>query len=122
MASAKDKLIQKAESLGIDFDSGTITVPELQAKIDTAEEAMPRLPVQPLDSQPDEDEPVTGATMRCWNCKNQGTKTKTGRTPRLNQDGVCDVCGFDVKSVYNGDIEADKAAQRVEAVRAAERK
>lgn len=110
MASkSKDKLIQEAQSLGLDFDSGTVTVPELQDKIVAAKAAIPT-PVQPIQSAP--DAPTVGSTMRCWNCKNQGT------TSRLNADGVCDTCGFNVNTVYNGDIEAARAAQRAEAAKA----
>lgn len=72
-------------------------------------------PVKSVDDAPTGH--VSGSSMRCWNCKNHGVKP----TPRLNDEGVCDNCGFDVKTVYNGQIEADRAAQKVEAARQAER-
>lgn len=53
----------------------------------------------------------------CWNCQNHDPKTKN----RLDDDGTCDVCGFEKDKLYNGNIEADKAAQRAELARAAER-
>jgi hypothetical protein len=63
--------------------------------------------VQPLDSVDQAPaEPVTGATMKCWNCANQGTKS------RLDSEGVCPTCGFDIKTVYNGDIETVRAQIR----------
>lgn len=58
---------------------------------------------------------VSGARMKCWNCANHGVKSKT------DNNGVCSTCGFDAKLVYNGDIEADKAARRVELARQAEK-
>lgn len=70
--------------------------------------------VQPLESVP--DAPKNKGEL-CWNCKNHDSKTKN----RLNEDDVCDVCGFNKSTLYNGNIEADKAAQRAEAARAAER-
>ena len=52
----------------------------------------------------------------CWNCKAQDPKTKN----RLDDNGVCEVCGFEKDKLYNGNIEADKTAQRIEAAKAAE--
>lgn len=81
-------------------------------------------PVQPLQSSPTApvapSEPTPPAPPKktgevCWNCKNQGEDN------RLDEDGQCAVCGFDKSTLYNGNIEADKAAQRVEAAQAAER-
>lgn len=106
MTNDRDKLIQKAQSLGIDFDGGLVTVKELQEKIKKAQTNTSA--VQPVQSVKSTEDPVIGATMRCWNCKNHGVKP----TPRLNNDGVCENCGFDVKTVYNGDLEAAKAKQR----------
>lgn len=56
---------------------------------------------------------VSGGRMKCWNCANHGVKSRT------DNNGVCEVCGFDVKLVYNGSIEADRAAQRAERARQA---
>lgn len=76
-------------------------------------------PVQPLQSSPSAPaappEPPKKTGEACWNCKNHGEDN------RLDKNGVCDVCGFDKGTLYNGNIEADKAAQRVEAAQAAER-
>lgn len=113
MASpSKDNLIQKLQNKGLEFDGG-MTVEELQAILDRAAAYKDGLvePVKSVDDAP--EEPVTGATMRCWNCANQGTKS------RLGNDGVCKVCGFDVKLVYNGNIEAVKAAERQKALQGA---
>lgn len=70
---------------------------------------MPKVETQ----EQDESKKKTGEA--CWNCKNQGQDN------RLDKDGVCETCGFEKDKLYNGNIEADKAAQRVEAARAAER-
>lgn len=102
---SKNDLVQEAQSLGIDFD-GSISKSDLQAKIQIARDNIPT--VQPVQSVPD-DAPVVGATMRCWNCANQGVKS------RLNQNGVCDECGFDVKTVDNYDLDAIRATQKAEA-------
>lgn len=69
--------------------------------------------VQPPEDNDSPKEKKTGEV--CWNCQNQGEDN------RLNGDGKCAVCGFDKSTLYNGNIEADKAAQRAEAARAAER-
>lgn len=74
------------------------------------------LVVEPLKSKPDAPEPKNKGEI-CWNCKNQDSETDN----RLNDDNVCDVCGFEKDTLYNGNLEADKAAQRAEAARAAER-
>ena len=105
----KDALIQELQNKGLEFDGG-MTVEELQAILDKAnnyskdEDKDWVEPIKSVDDAP--TEPVTGATMRCWNCANHGTKS------RLNSKGICEVCGFDVNAVYNGNIEAARAAQR----------
>lgn len=71
--------------------------------------------VQPVESVKEAPSPNKGEI--CWNCKNQDPQTKN----RLDEDGVCDACGFEKDKLYNGNIEADKAAQRAEAARQAER-
>lgn len=73
--------------------------------------AKARESVQPLESV-DETPKKTGD--KCWNCANHDKKSYL-------VDGVCDTCGFDKNLIYNGNLEADKAAQKIEAVRAAER-
>lgn len=83
-------------------------------KPDTANEEWVE-PVKSVDDAPTGH--VSGSSMRCWNCQNHGVKP----TPRLNDKGVCENCGFDIKTVYNGNIEADRAAQRAEAARQLER-
>jgi hypothetical protein len=69
-------------------------------------------PVQSVDKAP-----VKAKGEICWNCKSQDRKTGN----RLDESGVCSVCGFNKNSedFYNGNVEADKAAQRVEAARKA---
>jgi hypothetical protein len=54
---------------------------------------------------------------QCWNCKNQNRRTGN----RLDEAGNCAECGFSKNSdsMYNGNLEADKAAQRVELTRQA---
>jgi hypothetical protein len=69
--------------------------------------------VQPLDSDTKKDQPTKVQGELCWNCKNQDPET----TNTLDKNGNCAVCGFEKNLLYNGTIEADKAAQRVEAVR-----
>lgn len=71
--------------------------------------------VQPLETVEDKVPVLKGE--RCWNCYAQDRKTKN----RLDENGVCDACGFQKGLLYNGTIEADKAAQRAEAARVAER-
>lgn len=68
-------------------------------------------PVQALESV---DESPKQKGDKCWNCANQDKKSYL-------VDGVCDVCGFDKNNLYNGNLEADKAAQKIEAAQAAER-
>lgn len=104
----KDALIQELQAKGLEFDGG-MSVEELQAILDKGEEYKdgPVAPVKSVDDAP--KEPVTGATMRCWNCANQDTKT------RLPANGICPVCGFNVNTVYNGNIEAARAAARQQA-------
>lgn len=70
---------------------------------------------KPKDDPSEQNEAPKKTGEVCWNCKNQGEDN------RLDKDGVCPVCGFDKDKLYNGNIEADKAAQRAEAARAAER-
>lgn len=69
--------------------------------------------VQPLESK--NEKPAENKGETCWNCKNQDKRTKN----RLNADEVCETCGFDKKTLYNGELEADKAAQKAEAARQA---
>lgn len=66
------------------------------------------IPVEPIESV---DNAPTKSRELCWNCKNHDKKN------RLDVDGVCDVCGFEKDKLYNGNIEADKTAQRIEAAR-----
>ncbi len=47
----------------------------------------------------------------CWNCVNHGEKNK------LNVYGSCLKCGFEKNKLYNGNIEATKAAERLAAER-----
>lgn len=68
-------------------------------------------PVQALKSV---DEAPQKKGEKCWNCANHDKKNYL-------VDGVCDTCGFDKNSLYNGNLEADKAAQRIEAAQAAGR-
>lgn len=105
MAKTKDELIQEVQNKGLEFD-GNMTVSELQDVLDREANYVdsPVAPVKSVDDAP--NEPVTGATMRCWNCANQGTKT------RLPANGICTVCGFDVNQVYNGNIEAARSAEK----------
>lgn len=42
----------------------------------------------------------------CWNCLNQDENNP------LDSDGKCDVCGFEKKLLYNGNIEAEAASKR----------
>lgn len=68
-----------------------------------------------LTVEPLETKEAPKSKELCWNCTNHGEKN------RLSLDGTCEVCGFDKNTLYNGNLEADKAAQRAEAARAAER-
>lgn len=70
--------------------------------------------VQPLESVDESPKSDNKTKELCWNCTSQGEKNY------LDKNGVCEVCGFDKNLLYNGDLEADKRAQRVEAARAAE--
>lgn len=53
-------------------------------------------------------EPDRHQNETCWNCKAQDRKTKN----RLNDEGVCDTCGFNKNTLYNSTLEAEKAGQR----------
>lgn len=64
-------------------------------------------PIESVDKIPNKSKEL------CWNCKNHDKKN------HLDIDGLCEVCGFDKNTLYNGTIEADKIAQRVEAAQAA---
>lgn len=126
--ASKSELIQELQSRKIEFDGGS-TQKELQALLDsinqqdaeinapgaTTNEDEGKPAVQPLESVPD-SVPVH-KHERCWNCYAQDKKTRN----MLDEDGVCAVCGFEKGELYNGNIEADKATQRMELARAAER-
>lgn len=127
--ASKEKIIQELQKRSIDFDGGA-SKQELEALLAdnsdpadndvnapgaTNNEDKANPIVQPLQAA-DVKTPVLKGE-RCWNCYAQDKKTRN----RLNEDGVCDVCGFEKDLLYNGNIEADKAAQRAEEARAAER-
>lgn len=88
---------------------------EVNAPGSTVNEDEGKPVVQPLESIP-ESVPVHDHE-RCWNCYAQDKKTRNF----LDEDGICAECGFEKDLLYNGNIEADKAAQRMELARAAER-
>lgn len=124
-ARSKEVVIQELQKRNVDFDGGASAsslLKQLKAleKRDgdvnapgaTNNEDLPNSAVQPLESV---SVPVSKGEV-CWNCKAQDSKTKN----RLDEGGVCEVCGFEKDKLYNGNIEADKTAQRIEAARAAE--
>lgn len=87
---------------------------EVNAPGSTVNEDEGKPVVQPLETVPEKVPVLKGE--RCWNCYAQDRKSRN----RLDENGVCEVCGFQKGDLYNGTIEADKAAQRLEAARAAE--
>lgn len=90
-------------------------VPEVNAPGATVNEDEGKPVVQPLESVEEQPVPVS-RREQCWNCKANDRRTQN----RLDENGVCAECGFQKGLLYNGDIEADKAARRMEAARAAE--
>lgn len=69
--------------------------------------------VQPIETV--DKIPVKKTGELCWNCKNY-----EDRQNYLDKDGNCEVCGFTKSTMYNGQIEADRIAQIVEARQQAE--
>lgn len=124
----KQEIVQELQNRNIDFDGGA-SDKELLALLTSAEardedvnapgattnedEGKPL--VEPLESVTAQKVPVL-RKERCWNCYAQDKKTRNF----IDENGSCSVCGFEKSELYNGNIEADKAAQRVEAARAAE--
>lgn len=123
----KEEVIQQLQDRNIEFDGGA-SQKDLQVLLDesiardgdvnspgstnTEDKANPV--VQPLESVAI---PVTVSRKeQCWNCKANDRRTPN----RLDKNGHCGVCGFNKGELYNGNIEADKAAQRIELARAAE--
>lgn len=127
-ARSKEEVVQELQKRNISFDGGASGKDLLKilkqaerrdndvnapGATDNSDPAPPV--VQPLESV-NVPAPVKKGEI-CWNCQAQDSKTKN----RLDEDGTCPVCGFEKDKLYNGTIEADKAAQRVEAAQAAER-
>lgn len=124
----KEEVIQELQKRNIEFDGGatlkdlTALLSDSQAKdgdvnapgaTNNEDKANPIVPSQ--------ESPAVSAPVlhkeRCWNCYAQDRKTKN----LLDENGECAACGFVKDLLYNGTIEADKAAQRVEMAQAAER-
>lgn len=68
-------------------------------------------PVEPLEATTEAPKNEKGEL--CWNCEAQGEKNY------LDDKGKCAVCGFEKDKLFNGGIEAEKAAKRQEAAQAA---
>lgn len=127
-ARSKEEVVQELQKRNISFDGGAsgkdlLKVLKQAEKRDNDVNApgftdnsdlTPPI-VQPLESA-NVPAPV-GKNEICWNCQAQDPKTKN----KLDENGVCETCGFEKDKLYNGTIEADKTAQRIEAAQAAER-
>lgn len=61
---------------------------DVVAPVESAKSAPKSAPVQ--DNRPER-------LAKCWNCKK-----------RLDENGICPKCGFDVNQVYNAYLETDK--------------
>ena len=59
--------------------------------------------VAPIESVESEFNPKED----CWNCKN-----------KLDIEGKCDKCGFDISQLYNLELEAEKAREKQKALAA----
>jgi hypothetical protein len=81
---------------------------EVSIKEDTSDDVAIQ-PIESVKTNPNKSDEL------CWNCK------ANGKDNRLTVEGICDICGFNKSMLYNGNIEADKTAQRAEAARQAER-
>lgn len=124
MAKSKDR-VKVTDAMESELQSPE-TVPEQQVPEEvsdvvnapgaTVNEDEGKPAVQPLETVPEQQVPVS-RKEQCWNCKANDRRTPN----RLDENGVCAKCGFEKGQLYNGNIEADKAAQRMEAARAAER-
>lgn len=117
----KEELVQELQSRNVEFD-GSATVKDLTAllKDSQARDTEVNAPGSTDNSDKANDvvKPIESVAVsapihdheRCWNCYAQDKKTRNF----LDKDGNCPVCGFKKDDLYNGNIEADKAAQRVE--------
>jgi hypothetical protein len=57
--------------------------------------------VEPIESIKEETKVTKHSGIPCWNCDGE-----------LDNDLICDKCGFDQKLVYNLDLEASKTKER----------
>ncbi len=81
----------------------------VKSEIPVKDEDVAVQPIESIQSKPNKSDEL------CWNCK------ANGKDRHLTLDGICEECGFNKNLLYNGNIEADKTARRVEAARQAER-
>ena len=118
---SKEEVIQELQKRNIEFDGGAsrnslLRILKQSERKDTTVNA----PGSTVNEDDQTVEPLEATTEApkdegelCWNCAAQGEKNY------LDAEGKCAVCGFEKNKLYNGDIEAEKAAKRQEAAQAA---